>query len=49
MKITFGEQIVEKNEPITVYDAANEAGLISRAVIAAKVRSVSVSASGVAI
>ena len=37
MKITFGEQIVEKNEPITVYDAANEAGLISRAVIAAKV------------
>ena len=37
MKINFGEQVLEKNEPITVYDAAVEAGIISRAVLAAKV------------
>ena len=37
MKINFGEQALEKNEPITVYDAAAEAGIISRAVLAAKV------------
>ena len=37
MKINFGEQVLEKNEPITVYDAAAEAGIISRAVLAAKV------------
>ncbi|MBE6577019.1 MAG: threonine--tRNA ligase [Ruminococcaceae bacterium] len=37
MKINFGEQIIEKNEPISVYDAAAEAGIISRAVVAAKV------------
>ena len=37
MKINFGEQIIEKSEPISVYDAAAEAGIISRAVLAAKV------------
>ena len=37
MKINFGEQIIEKSEPITVYDAAAEAEIISRAVVAAKV------------
>ena len=37
MKIRFSEQTIEKNEPITVYDAAAEAGIISRAVLAAKV------------
>ena len=37
MKINFGEISIEKNEPITVYDAAAEAGIISRAVLAAKV------------
>ncbi len=37
MKIDFGEQILEISEPKTVYDAAAEAGIISRAVIAAKV------------
>ncbi len=37
MKINFGEQVIEKNEPISVYDAAAEAGIISRAVVAAKV------------
>ena len=37
MKINFGEQIVEKSEPISVYDAAAEAGIISRAVVAARV------------
>ncbi|MBQ2716862.1 MAG: threonine--tRNA ligase, partial [Clostridia bacterium] len=36
MNIKFGEVVLEKNEPITVYEAANEAGLMSRAVIAAK-------------
>ena len=40
MKINFGEQFIEKNEPITVYDAAAEAGIISRAVVAAKVNGV---------
>ncbi len=37
MKINFGEQAIEKSEPISVYDAAAEAGVISRAVVAAKV------------
>ena len=37
MKINFGEQMLEKSEPISVYDAAAEAGIISRAVVAAKV------------
>ena len=37
MKINFGDSVLEKNESITVYDAAAEAGIISRAVIAAKV------------
>ena len=37
MKINFGEVSIEKSEPISVYDAAAEAGVISRAVLAAKV------------
>ena len=37
MKINFGEITIEKAEKITVYDAAAEAGIISRAVVAAKV------------
>ena len=37
MKINFGENMIEKSEPVSVYDAAAEAGIISRAVIAAKV------------
>ncbi len=37
MKINFGEKVIEKSEPLSVYDAAAEAELISRAVIAAKV------------
>ena len=37
MKINFGEQAIEISAPMSVYDAAAEAGLISRAVIAAKV------------
>ena len=37
MKIKFGDVVLEKNEALTVYDAAQEAGLISRAVLAAKV------------
>ncbi|MBQ9086730.1 MAG: threonine--tRNA ligase [Clostridia bacterium] len=37
MNIKFGDVVLEKNEPLTVYDAAQEAGLISRAVLAAKV------------
>ena len=37
MKINFGDAVLEKNESITVYDAAAEAGIVSRAVIAAKV------------
>ena len=37
MKINFGDIVIEKAEPITVYDAAAEAGIISRAVLAAKV------------
>ena len=36
MNIKFGEIVLEKNESVTVYEAANEAGLMSRAVIAAK-------------
>ena len=35
MKINFGEQMLEKNEPITVYDAANDLGLVSRATLCA--------------
>ncbi len=37
MNIKFHDVTIEKNEPITVYDAAAEAGIISRAVLAAKV------------
>lgn len=37
MKINFGSKEIELQASATVYDAANEAGLISRAVIAAKV------------
>ncbi len=36
MKIKFGEIAIEKSEPVSVYDAAAEAGVISRAVVAAK-------------
>ena len=35
MRINFGEQSLEKNEPITVYDAASELGLASRATLCA--------------
>ena len=37
MKINFGDAVLEKNESVTVYDAAAEAGIISRAVLAARV------------
>ncbi len=37
MKINFGEVAVELSEPKTVYDAAAAAGIISRAVLAARV------------
>ncbi len=37
MKIQFGDVVLEKQEALTVYEAAQEAELISRAVIAAKV------------
>ncbi len=37
MKINFGEQSLVKNEPITVYDAANELGLVSRSTLCAVV------------
>ncbi len=37
MKINFGSVLLEKDETLTVYEAAQEAGLISRAVLAAKV------------
>ena len=37
MKINFGNAAIEKDSSITVYDAAAEAGIISRAVLAAKV------------
>ncbi len=37
MKIQFGDLVLEKQEALTVYEAAQEAELISRAVIAAKV------------
>ena len=40
MNIKFNDVMLEKNEPITVYDAAAEAGIISRAVLAAKVNGV---------
>jgi len=36
MKINFGKISVEKDEPISVYDAAAEAGIIDRSVIAAR-------------
>ena len=35
MKINFGKQIYESDSPITVYDAANAAGLMDRGVLAA--------------
>ena len=37
MKLNFGEQSLVKNEPITVYDAASELGLVSRATLCAVV------------
>ena len=37
MKIQFGDKILEKNEALTVYDAATELALMSRSVLAAKV------------
>ncbi|MBR2354687.1 MAG: threonine--tRNA ligase [Clostridia bacterium] len=37
MNIKIADKVLEKNEPITVYDAAAELELISRAVLAAKV------------
>ena len=37
MNIKIGENVISVSEPKTVYDVAAEAGLISRAVIAAKV------------
>ncbi|MBR0450144.1 MAG: threonine--tRNA ligase, partial [Clostridia bacterium] len=37
MNLNFGEQSLVKNEPITVYDAANELGLVSRATLCAVV------------
>ena len=40
MNIKFGDVCLEKNEPLTVFEAAQEAGLISRSVVAAKVNGV---------
>ena len=37
MKVKFSDQEIVLSEPKSVYDAAAEAGLISRAVVAAKV------------
>ena len=37
MKIRFGEQILEKDSPLSVYEAGSELGLTSRATLAAKV------------
>ena len=37
MKINFGAQALEKNEPITVYDAASELGLVDRSTLCAVV------------
>ena len=37
MKINFGAKICEYQAPLTVYDAAREAELIDRSIIAAKV------------
>lgn len=37
MKINFGSQIYESESPITVYDAAKEAGLVDRSILAASV------------
>ena len=37
MKISFGNEVCEFCAPLSVFDAAKEAGLISRAVIAAEV------------
>ncbi len=37
MKINFGTQVLEKNEPITVYDAASEVGLTDRSTLCAVV------------
>ena len=37
MKINFGAQALEKNEPITVYDAASELGLTDRSTLCAVV------------
>ena len=40
MKIRFGEQILEKDAPLSVYEAGSELGLTSRATLAAKVNGV---------
>ena len=37
MKINFGTQVLEKSEPITVYDAASELGLVDRSTLCAVV------------
>ena len=37
MKINFGSKVYESQSPVTVYDAAKEAGLADRSVIAATV------------
>ena len=36
MKINFSDVTLEKSEPLSIYEAANEAGLVSRATLAAK-------------
>ena len=40
MKIKFGDQILEKDAPLSVYEAGSELGLTSRATLAAKVNGV---------
>jgi threonyl-tRNA synthetase len=37
MIVKFNDAVLEKNESLTVYEAANELGLMSRSVLAAKV------------
>ncbi|MBR6680225.1 MAG: threonine--tRNA ligase [Clostridia bacterium] len=39
-KIRFGEKVIEKDAPLSVFEAASEAELISRSVLAAKVNGV---------
>ena len=40
MKLKFGEQILEKDAPLTVFEAASELGLADRSCLAAKVNGV---------